>query len=347
MFLGSLALRRFALDKFRPCPRDRAIAYLWPLLVAMMLIGVGMQLCGPASLVTAQTPPVVSYGSATPTGGVALDVTLESDVEYAFIRWDVWTATYGWTEGASSESWPVLLSRSGNSARFIAGQDFGTLQSQIRACYRNSESDPWLGCRAEDGAIGTNVRWLYGFEDSPAQVTGVTLEPASDSITVSWDAIADADEYKVQWGESGRPFQALDFGVTVRTNTVDGTATSYTIDGLDSVTDYIVRVVARKYGAISYGLGTVSATVAASTLPDIEPPAQVTGLAGTPYGRSIALTWNVATDAHAYRVEWHDPDGDFTAPDSDNSGVTSYVMTDLTVSTAYTIRVVSIAGECA
>ena len=106
MFLGSLALRRFALDKFRPCPRDRAIAYLWPLLAGMLLIGVAMQLGGQTELVTAQTPPVASYGSAVPTGGVLLTVTLESDVSYPFVRWDVWTSARGWQENASTETYP-------------------------------------------------------------------------------------------------------------------------------------------------------------------------------------------------------------------------------------------------
>ena len=72
-------------------------------------------------------------------------------------------------------------------------------------------------------------------------------------------------------------------------------------------------------------------------------PRQVTGLAGTVFGRSIELTWDVATDADSYRVEWHGPHWQFHRTGKcHNSGVASYVMTDLTVSTAYTIRVVSL-----
>ena len=87
-------------------------------------------------------------------------------------------------------------------------------------------------------------------QSDPARVTGVTLSPTNDSITVSWDAATDADEFKVQWAEAGGAFVSLDFGVTDRTDSVDGALTSHTIGGLDSVTAYIVRVVARTYGAI-------------------------------------------------------------------------------------------------
>ena len=76
---------------------------------------------GQTELVTAQTPPVASYGSAAPTGGVLLTITLESDVSYPFVRWDVWTSARGWQENASTETHPILVSSSGNVGQFIAG----------------------------------------------------------------------------------------------------------------------------------------------------------------------------------------------------------------------------------
>ena len=75
----------------------------------------------------------------------------------------------------------------------------------------------------------------------PAQVTGVAVEPGFEELEVSWDAVSDADGYKVQW-KSG----SQDYDEVRQVALLGGETTSYTIIDLTVDTEYTVRVIATK-----------------------------------------------------------------------------------------------------
>ena len=71
------------------------------------------------------------------------------------------------------------------------------------------------------------------------QVTGVAVSPGVEQLVVTWEAVPEADGYKVQW-KSGEE----DYDET-RQATVSGADTpSYTIAGLTAGTEYTVRLIA-------------------------------------------------------------------------------------------------------
>ena len=77
----------------------------------------------------------------------------------------------------------------------------------------------------------------------PGQVTGVAVTPGIGALTVSWDPVADADGYKVQWRSAGQTFGAARERVAARSVTQD------TIPNLTPGVLYFVRVIAIKTGA--------------------------------------------------------------------------------------------------
>ena len=75
------------------------------------------------------------------------------------------------------------------------------------------------------------------------QVTGISVTPGVQSLSVSWNEVTNADGYKVQWKSGDQDFD------TDRQRRVTGrSTTSYTITGLTAGTEYAVRVIATRSG---------------------------------------------------------------------------------------------------
>ena len=75
----------------------------------------------------------------------------------------------------------------------------------------------------------------------PAQVTGVQLVEEVESLAVSWNAVADADGYKVWWRPTADPL------IPQRQEIIEGgAAASFTIVGVTAGTEYGVQVIATK-----------------------------------------------------------------------------------------------------
>ena len=129
-------------------------------------------------------------------------------------------------------------------------------------------------------------QWLMGisfFGDSgmtcgeeppppPGQVTGVSVTPGVLQLSVLWNAVSDADGYKVQW-KSG----ALDFASTRQHTVTSGSTTTYTIPNLTADTPYTIRVIAIVSNADD---GLPSSEILAT--PKATTPGQVTGVTVTP-----------------------------------------------------------------
>ena len=85
--------------------------------------------------------------------------------------------------------------------------------------------------------------------EPPAQVTGVMVTPGSGQLQVQWDPVSGATGYRVQWKSGDETF--ADAATENREVTVSpGSMTEYTITGLANGTEYTVRVMATKTGAV-------------------------------------------------------------------------------------------------
>ena len=162
------------------------------------------------------------------------------------------------------------------------------------------------------------------------QVTGVgATADDHDSITVTWNAVTDADGYVVQWDTDSS------FGSPAEATISSGSTVTYRITGLQEDTTYHVRVYATQTGVED---GAPSSARDATTT--LQPPGPVSGV-GLTVDSDVAITvsWTAALRAAGYRVEWGTTSGTYTA--SAATTATSYAITGLTYSTAYYVRVVA------
>ena len=85
-------------------------------------------------------------------------------------------------------------------------------------------------------------------DEAPGQVTGVTVSADIGQLAVTWDAVSNADGYKVQWKSGSETF--ADAATDNREATISsGTTTSYAITGLTNGTAYSVQVIATRANA--------------------------------------------------------------------------------------------------
>ena len=122
-------------------------------------------------------------------------------------------------------------------------------------------------CNTELTSATTDADFLT----KPAQVSGVTVTPLSDSLKVRWTAVTSATGYKVQWKSNG------EYGST---NQATPTGTSHTIASLTNGTQYSIRVAATNAtgdgdwssdatgtpGAVSLTVSEVGSTTATLTI---------------------------------------------------------------------------------
>jgi len=160
----------------------------------------------------------------------------------------------------------------------------------------------------------------------PGAVTGLAASNVSSAaMTLNWAATTGAARYTVE--------RKLTSGGTWAI-VADLAATTLLQSGLAVSTSYDYRVSAINQG----GAGVASAVLTQSTTALLAPP-QVTGLtAGTASSTAIPLTWNAATDAASYKVEYRvSPAGSWT--NGPTPTATNATVSGLTASTAYDFRV--------
>ena len=115
-----------------------------------------------------------------------------------------------------------------------------------------------------------------------AQVMGARVAPGNAQLVVTWTAVENATGYVVQWKSGSQGYNAGDRQATV----TSGSTTSYTIPGLTNGTEYTVRVIATRTGAID---GPPSAEVTGT--PFTTPGAPL-HLSGVPGDEQVTLTWD-------------------------------------------------------
>ena len=167
-----------------------------------------------------------------------------------------------------------------------------------------------------------------------SQVTGVEVARGVEQLDVSWDALSDANGYKVQWKSGDEEYDESRQAVVS-----GGETANYTITGLTAGTEYTIRVIATQENTDD---GTPSSEVAG--IPKAFPPSQVTGVEVTVGVGQLAFIWTANADAGGYKLQWK-----FGAEDYGEErqavligGETiSYTLTGLTAGTQYTVRVLS------
>ena len=112
------------------------------------------------------------------------------------------------------------------------------------------------------GAIGAAALTITDDDTALAPVTGAQLEAKAGALRVSWDRVAGAASYRVQWKSDAESFD--DAATQGREALVADGSTEYTISGLSALTTYTVRVSAHRTG---YTEGEFSAEVSGSPVP--------------------------------------------------------------------------------
>ena len=191
----------------------------------------------------------------------------------------------------------------------------------------------------------------------PGQVTGVSVTPGVLQLSVLWNAVSDADGYKVQWKLEGS--QEFDQEHTVPS----GSTTTYTIPNLTASTPYTIIVIATKSNAddgqpslevpgTPHGISPPPPPppIIPTTPPEQQPEdlGPVTGVEVTEKLRQLSVSWEEFPGASGYRVQWKSGALDFastrqhTVP---SGSTTTYAIPNLTAGTRYTIRVIAIVSN--
>ncbi|MYG27297.1 MAG: hypothetical protein F4213_14945, partial [Boseongicola sp. SB0677_bin_26] len=218
------------------------------------------------------------------------------------VRWEVRQKTGGGAWGG----W-TRIADSGAATRFhdVTGLENGTEYAfQVRAVNATGEGPP------SDEATATPSTNVAA---APDKVAGVSVAAGAAQLTVTWDAVAGASGYKVQWKSGTEAFAAG--------RQATPTATRHVIADLTPGTEYTVRVIATKANAPD-GMPSDEAT----GTPAFQVPAAPTGLSAAKDGRfAIDLSWTApAADAAraavtGYEVEWS---ADGNAPWADVTTIT-------------------------
>ena len=170
--------------------------------------------------------------------------------------------------------------------------------------------------------------------DAPTDLEVTVSGDDGSALEVNWTAPSDTGsseliDYLIQWKTGDTSY--------TRTNQQDTTATSVTFDDLTEDETYTFRVAART----AAGLGEWSDE--ASGNPAVA-PGLVGNLRSTPRNASLALSWTVPSDdggseITGYVISWKTGRQSEKTAELDNGQATSYTITGLRNSTAYSVSV--------
>ncbi|XP_072508131.1 collagen alpha-1(VII) chain isoform X2 [Notamacropus eugenii] len=167
--------------------------------------------------------------------------------------------------------------------------------------------------------------------DSPGSVTGLRVTHAGSSfVRITWTGIPGATSYRISWHSGRGPEQS---------QLVPGEASTAKLDGLESNTDYTVRVT-----ALVGSLEGAAASVAVRTAP--EPVGAVSRLQILDSSSDVVrVTWVGVPGATSYRLVWGRRDG---GPESSRmlpGDTDSAEIGGLEGGISYTVRVTALIGN--
>ena len=317
------------------------------------LLAVGVLLAPQAAfaqLAAGDTPQTVT---ATAKSATEIEVAWTAPAANAgFVQsYEIEWATAAQTLSADLATLPAGRSMAGISATAvkytITGLEPSTVYSvQVRA-RQNAQVTNWEGAAetAETPAEPTPL----------AAPTGLDASPGDEMVTLSWNAVAGATGYKVQWRTASQ-----DYGVAMQTDTVTAPSTgmtvSHTVDDLENGMEYMFQVMAMDAGGDGMPSREVKQTPMAAAA---EAGAQPTNVKLTPKGRDmITVSWDYSgegTDtAIRFDVGWTEADGTmFTeslapqtiVPVPGRREARSYTLEDLSINDEYLIAVRAVHGD--
>ena len=180
----------------------------------------------------------------------------------------------------------------------------------------SSNAEYTFSVEAKDEANNLSTQATIAATTLLSTPTNISTTPLETSIGISWDSVADADEYEIYNGQT-----------LVGTET----ATSYTLNNLAAGTEYTIGIIAKD----TSGAGNTSAQATATCYTLLPAP---TNVLVTPHTMAIDISWNAVSNAQTYEVKVNDN------VISDITG-TTYTYQGLTPGESYSVQVRGINGN--
>ena len=167
-----------------------------------------------------------------------------------------------------------------------------------------------------------------------------------NSATISWSTVSGATSYQLL-----RRHPPTETGFSTRVDSLTGT--THTDTELSPSSQYVYRVKARNSSGLSgqssfVSINTLASPVQATPVPTPAPsPAKVVNLNLTSTSFTIAATWDGATNANSYIVQWSTISGTFDGTNQATTSAPRYTIVGLSDGTVYYIRVISVRTNAA
>ena len=265
-----------------------------------------------------------------PAPGQVTGVAVASEVRQLRVTWNQASDATGyqvqWRSGNQDfgSDREAVVAGGATTAYVIPSLNAGTEYTvRVVAVRDNAEDGP-----PSDSTTGTPQAPL------PGQVAGVNVTAGVGELTVTWIEASDATGYRVQW-RSGTE----EFGAEREAVVAGAAATEYTIPSLEAGAEYAVRVIATNDGGEA---GAPSLEVNAT--PKVAAAGQVGNVTVTPGVEQLEVTWDEATDADGYRVQWKSGEQEYDSEREaviDGAANTGYTIQSLEVGTEYTVQVLA------
>ena len=279
-----------------------------------------------ATLRNPPKPAGVAAVSRTRTGiqiaWDALSGAAEYRLEYRAETKDGWTL---FSDSLTATSYAISGLNCGSAYQFkVAAYGDGTNYAEAWGEYSDTVS-----------ANTTNCRTVLPLPSTPGNVA--TQAPRLDSITVSWDEVTGASQYRIQQRQT-------DSEPWVTAATISTYLGGWRIEGLSCGQTYKFRVAAYGNGSTrraAWGPDSGSASGTTLACPLSNPPAPADVAVSSLEQESASVSWSALDGASKYRVEYKQSDSTtWTAATSEATG-TSHKITGLTCGTAYNFRVLA------